>query len=239
MNNNLTYSSTDKKKDHTLSDEGVAVYLTENPDYFVKNPEVLKQLNIPHALNGNVQSLIERQVSILREENKELKKAIKHNDDLSDVQRHLKQHVYQFTFELLSVETVSELYRLLCLSLGKWFAATWVRLFIFDGNSKMEHIGGIHFLGHESKLRFNFTELLNRNKPLCSSLQTEQLQMLFNQETDRVKSNLVIPVKQADWNGLFVLGSIERDQYGVGEELDLLVYVSELVSYKLEQLQHS
>ncbi len=129
-----------------------------------------------------------------------------------------------------------ELYRLLCLSLGKWFAATRVKLFIFNANLKTEHIGGIHFHNNESKIRFMFTELLNRNKPLCSSLQTEQLQILFNKDTDKIKSNLVVPIKQTNWNGLFVLGSGERDQYGVGEELDMLVFISELVAFKLQQL---
>lgn len=104
---------------------------------------------------------------------------------------------------------------------------------------KTEHIGGIHFLNNESKIRYMFIELLNRNKPLCSSLQTEQLQTLFNKDTDKVKSNLLIPIKQANWSGLLVLGSAERDQYGVGEELDMLVFISELLSFKLEQLQHS
>lgn len=236
----MTYSYTNKNKDITLSAESVAAYLTSNPEFFIQNQSVLKQLTIPHvlahALEGNVQSLIERQVILLREENNELKKSIKQNDDLSITQRQLRQHIFQFTFELLKAETVVELYRLLCLGLGKWFAATWVKLFIFNASLKTEHIGGIYFLKNESKLRFMFTELLNRNKPLCSSLQTEQLQMLFNQDTDKIKSNLVIPIKQANWYGLFVLGSSERDQYCVGEELDMLVFIRELVAFKLQQL---
>jgi uncharacterized protein len=232
----LTYSYSNKNKEQTLSAESVAAYLAANPEFFTRNQSVLKQLLIPHAVEGNVHSLIERQVALLREENNELKKLIKQNDDLSITQRHLQQHIYQFTFELQKVESMLELYRLLCLSLGKWFAANWVKMIIFNVNLKIEHIGGIHFLNNDSKVRFMFTELLNRNKPLCSSLQTEQIQLLFSKDTDLIKSNLVIPIKQAGWNGLFVLGSSERDQYGVGEELDMLVFISELVSIKLQQL---
>ena len=162
---------------------------------------------LEHALQGNVHSLIECQATLLREENNELKQTIKQNNNLSITQRQLMQHIYQFTFELLKAENVIELYRLSCRTLGKWFAATRIKIFIFNTNLKVEHIGGIHFLNNKSKLRFMFTELLNRNRPLCSSLQTEQLQMLFNQDTDKIISNLVIPIRQADWNGLFVLGS--------------------------------
>ena len=191
---------------------------------------------LSHALEGNVHSLIEYQVALMREENNELKNYIKQNDDLSIIRRHLQQHIYRLTFDLLRAKTLIELYRLLYLTLDKWFAATWVKLFIFNANMKTGHIGGIHFLKNTSKLRIMFTELLNRNKPLCSSLQTEQLQMFFNRDTDRIKSNLVIPIKQAGWQGLFVLGSSDLDQYGVGEKLDMLVYISELTAFKLQQL---
>ncbi|MCZ6805246.1 MAG: DUF484 family protein [Proteobacteria bacterium] len=62
---------------------------TSNPEFFIQNQSVLKKLTIPHILahdlahdmEGNVQSLIERQVALLREENNELNKSIKQTDD--------------------------------------------------------------------------------------------------------------------------------------------------------------
>ncbi len=86
----MTYSYTNKNKDITLSAESVVAYLTANPEFFIQNQSVLKQLTIPHALEGNVHSLIERQVALLREENNELKKSIKQNDDLSITHHHLR-----------------------------------------------------------------------------------------------------------------------------------------------------
>lgn len=235
----MTYSYNNKDNKTTLSVESVIAYLTSNPDFFIQNTSVLKVLNIPHGVQGNVQSLIERQVNLLREENTRLERTLNRNEEIGKAHRHLQQHVYHFTFDLLKCESINDLSRLLCLSLGKWFAASQVKLFIFNTDTRIEHIGGIHFLGNESKIRFMFTELLNRNKPLCTSLQTEQLQILFNTDTEKIKSNLLIPIKQDDWNGLFILGSVERDQYSYGEELDLLVYISEMVSFKIEQLQRS
>jgi uncharacterized protein len=232
----VAYTYNNKNKELTLSSESVAAYLTSNPDFFTENPALLRQLSIPHALTGNVQSLIERQVGLLREDNNEFKKIIKKNDALSKTQCHLQQHIYQFTFELLNTETEIDLYRLLKLNLGELFSASWVKLLIFDSGRETGCIGDIHYLDNESKLRFMFVEMLNRNKPLCSSLQTEQIQMLFNQDADKVKSNLIIPIKQSSWYGLFVLGSSERNQYGVGVELDMLVFISQLLSFKLQKL---
>lgn len=232
----MTHPYTNKNKDVSLSAESVAAYLTENPDFFTKQPYLLKQLSIPHQFDGNVQSLIERQVNLLRDENNQLKKKIQNNQLLSKAKRHVQQQVYQYSFELLQADSIAELYRLLCKGLDRWFAAKWVKLFIFNVNILSERNDGVLFLGNASKLRYMFIELLNRNKPLCTSLQIEQLHMLFNADTDKVKSNLVIPIKQADWNGLFVLGSEQNNQYGIGEELDMLVYISELTSFKIQQL---
>ncbi len=234
----MAHTKNNNDQEIALSAESVAAYLTSNPDYFTKNPEVLKQLSVPHAIQGNVHSLIERQVLLLREENKTLKNNLKKSNKLSVTQNCTQKHVYQFTFELLKAKTEIELYRLLKLNLGDWFAASWVKLLIL-GTDKSESIGGIHFLKNDSRFRFMFTEILNREKPLCSSLQTEQIQMLFNKDAEKVNSNLIIPVKQANWHGLFVLGSSERNQYGVGKELDMLVYISELVSFKLQEMWNS
>lgn len=100
----MTYSNTNKNKEQSLSAEGVAAYLDSNPEFFLRNPAVLKQLSIPHAVTGNVHSLIERQVTLLRDENNELKKTIQQGDNLANVQRHLQHHIYQFTFELLKTD---------------------------------------------------------------------------------------------------------------------------------------
>ena len=79
-----------------------------------------------------------------------------------------------------------------------------------------------------------FIEIFTRNKPLCSSLQTEQLKILFNEDSEKIKSNLLIPIKYDNFNCLFVLGSTKNNQYGIGDELDFLVFISELLVFKLK-----
>ncbi len=234
---NITLSySYNNNKDTSLSAEGVLAFLTANPDFFIHNEELLKQLNIPHNPGLNIESLMQRQVVLLREENRELKKSIKQNEELDKSFSHLRQHIYQFTLKLLEAESITDMYRLLCLSLGKWFSAHEVKIFLFNAEAETDHIGGIYFLSDQSKLRFMFSELFNFNKPLCDSLQTEHLDALFKKDTLKIKSTLLVPMKQTDWSGLFVLGSTDKDQYSYGEELNMLVFVSELVSFKLQQL---
>ena len=81
-----------------------------------------------------------------------------------------------------------------------------------------------------------FTEIFTRNKPLCSSLQTEQLQILFNKDFEKIKSNLLIPIKCASLNCLFALGSNKKNQYGIGEDLEALEFVIKLSMFKFKSI---
>ena len=54
----------------TISEQAVAAFLVDNPDFFERHRTLLGTLQLPHATGGTV-SLVERQVSMLRQ--KELK----------------------------------------------------------------------------------------------------------------------------------------------------------------------
>ena len=58
----------DQKKD-TLEPSQVLLYLQQNPNFFIENEEILKDINLTHK-SGQAISLVERQVSILRNQSK-------------------------------------------------------------------------------------------------------------------------------------------------------------------------
>ncbi|SIO23669.1 DUF484 family protein [Salinivibrio sp. ES.052] len=58
-----------------LSEEAVAAYLKENPDFFVRQRDLLTQLTVPHGEQGAV-SLVEIQLKRLRERVTELEEDI-------------------------------------------------------------------------------------------------------------------------------------------------------------------
>lgn len=50
-------------------DEAVGRYLEQTPDYFLRHPELLAALALPHPEAGRAVSLVERQVRVLRDRN--------------------------------------------------------------------------------------------------------------------------------------------------------------------------
>ena len=51
-----------------ISETDVLNYLKENPNFFIKHPEILEILEIEHA-SGEATSLIEKQVEIIKKKN--------------------------------------------------------------------------------------------------------------------------------------------------------------------------
>ena len=55
-----------------VTEKGVVAFLQSDPDFFVRHPNLLADLNIPHGQSGGSVSLIERQALVLRERVKAL-----------------------------------------------------------------------------------------------------------------------------------------------------------------------
>ena len=55
-----------------LSEDQVREYLKENGDFLQRNPDLLDHLHVSHA-SGSAVSLVEKQVSVLRERNMEMR----------------------------------------------------------------------------------------------------------------------------------------------------------------------
>ena len=231
----MTHTYNTKNKQVSPLEESVISYLCENPDFFIRNSSLLNEIMIPHFFEGNISSLIEKQVKLLRKENNELKNNLEASEKKAVLISHSRREIFRSFLEFLTVDKVIEYDRLMCSFFDRYFETSYIKLFIFDYGVE-DKKGNIYFKRNDSKLRFMFTEIFTRNKPLCSSLQTEQLQILFNNDSEKIKSNLLIPIKYNSLDCLFALGSNKRNQYSIGDELNLLVFISELLVFKLKDL---
>ena len=79
-----------------------------------------------------------------------------------------------------------------------------------------------------------FTEIFHRKNPLCDSLQEEHIEALFSENNKPIQSTVLIPLQQVGWKGLLALGSYLHNRYSRGFEIDLLVYLSHIMSHVIE-----
>lgn len=184
----------------------VANYLKDNPDFFVKRDDLLVSLNIPHS-QGSAISLVERQVSLLRERNQNLKNelkqlmnAAKDNDSTFRICRKL-------VLSLIEAESGEQLLEKLEKGLSTEFNSTAYHLIIFaekqykinDWTSAIpkalakEHIGG----------------LMDNKKPILGILRQAEQDYLFGEQSKQIKSCAVLPVRKEEDIALLAIGSSE------------------------------
>lgn len=207
----------------------VVEYLKSHPDFFQDHPQVLRDLNVPHLAGAGVSSLIERQVMMLRARCDELEHELDLKRSRAGLQREMLHNVHALTLKLLRCDDVGSAYAAILGCLKRDYAVSELRMFVFSDSAEPAHMGGIKFMPRTAKLKYMFIELINRNKPLCGSLQDEHIRILFQGAAAHVSSTLIIPLRHATWEGLVAIGSSERGRYGRGFELDMLTHLFAVV----------
>jgi uncharacterized protein len=220
-----------------VNEQQVIDYLREHPDFFEHNPALLSDLQMKHEAGGAV-SLVERQVSILRERNmtmrrriNELMQTAKNNDELFGKTRTL-------TLELLQVDSWHELNEVLATYVLTDFHADFVCLHLAGTPVTFDHIKSHSSpLPHERFVRGNY--------PVCSTLRFEELRSLFpsvNQGDGRTVdfrgegSAVMAPLALESPRGCLAIG--RRDPQGFTPDMDTLfvTYIAEVLSRVVQRL---
>ena len=100
----------------------VAAYLKANPAFFTAYPDVLHELDIPHA-SGGATSLLERQVASLRSENQRLKTRFHELVRLAESNQELITRIHQLALLLMEAAGPQAIFATLADNLMRDFKA--------------------------------------------------------------------------------------------------------------------
>ena len=163
-----------------LSDDTVANFLTNNPDFFHRNPTILAEMSLPHN-SGNATSLIERQVAILRERGiqtrhklGELIEAAKENDNLLNTTQSL-------VIDLINAGSLNNIFTLLQSELHKKFAVESASvILISDTDTQNQYSIDATFFQDTNDAEERISGIVNNNQSLCGSLRETEAAFIFN-----------------------------------------------------------
>lgn len=226
----------DAPPDDAALAQAVAAYLRQHPDFFAARSSLLAALSIPHETVSGTVSLVERQVRNLREENARLRYDMQRVHKRSARNGALVERVHELAVAVLRAPGPRELFELTRECLRETFAANTLSIYVFSRDGAAQSSAGLRFRERDDRVRNLFAELLNAGTPLCDSLQAEHLSALFGPGADNtIRSTALIPLRRQGWDGLLALGSREWDQYTQGLELDILIYVSHVISRRIHR----
>lgn len=232
--------STQHKTDfveQSLSEEDVHDYLTQHPDFFERHNALLGSLRLPHVAGGTV-SLVEKQVSVLRQKDLKLERQLKDLLDVARANDALSVKIHQLTLRLLHAADLPATLTAIEDSLRTGFDADQSILVLFADPADFADIRiGRFFLPvqRDDEAVKAFDTFLQGNGPRCGQVRDAQRNFLFGKETDEIGSAAMIPLGKKSSLGFLAIGSVDADRFHPGMSIDFLTRLGELVAEALKR----
>ena len=217
-------------------DDEIADYLTANPEFFQRRPEVLARLRIPHGSSGNTISLIEKQVEVLRTQNRGLERKLV---DLIEVARGNDaaiEKIHQLAMMLMETDDLSDLLTGLQDVLRSRFLADEVAIVVFEGDAKALTGSPARRVARDDPALAHFANFIKAGKPHCGRLRPPQLEFLFGAKHGDVGSCALVPLGPRAELGLLAVGARSEDQFAPTLGTVYLVHIGDLVAAALKPL---
>jgi uncharacterized protein YigA (DUF484 family) len=217
----------------STSEEAVADYLQNHPDFFERNAGVLARLRVPHERGVLTVSLVERQVLVLRDKNQKLEGKVREFVDVARANDALSDKIHRLARRLIRARGASQLVDTLEASLREDFGASqWLlvlnRTDVPDLNKlTSRHIRVVERTNAELKM---FETFFESARPRCGQIRDSQRDYLFGEGTVAIGSAALVPLGPNSSYGLLAIGSPDVDRFHPTMSTEFLARIGELVS---------
>jgi len=205
-------------------EQTIVNYLTTNPDFFDRHPELLQQLELSHQ-NGEAISLIERQVKVLRQEVERYQDQITELVSVTHDNEQLNKRLHKLTLTLIDTIDFDETLNAIQDKLHEDFDADAVELHLFSAAETV---------GTTNPDLDGFRELLDSGIPSCGVLNEEQLSELFGPQAEDINSTALIPIRSEGVLGVLAIGSQDQNRFQPDMGTEYLGRLGEIISKTLE-----
>ena len=224
----------------SLNDESVSKYLIDNPEFFNRKADLLLELSVPHGSGGAI-SLLEKQVALFRERNRELQNKI--NDFIFNAEENdaLFEKTRIIILELLKTDTLAGLSGVIEDILKAEFSAHASNLiFVTDNAIEEEEIQSLAVTPTKETLG----KLFNKKRTFCCELAPEQAKLLFPKSSKEILSAAVIPVHISDsisdeesfGTPILVIGSDKHNHFNSSLDTLFLDFIGEILAAHIARL---
>lgn len=211
-----------------LTAQQVNQYLIEHPTYFLEHEHLLADLYLPHA-SGEAVSLLERQVSILRDRNIETRKRL--SDMLEQGQRNdvLFQKTRNLVLNLLEAKSLNDLSQRLIDCCSKEFQVDKVQFSLLANPE--------HYRTSQSRvipiteLEKTMPSLMETNHCLSGIFRDDELKFLFAGRQESTASAIALPIViQHRVQAVIALGSDDPNYFQAGMDTLFLNFVGDVIA---------
>ena len=202
-----------------LDPKDVELFLLENLNFFETRESLVGELKFKHA-SGSASSLLERQVTKLRDEHKSLISLLNTFIKTASINEDLFNKSKDLTLKILGSKNKKEIINTVENEFKKEFKVDKPKLAFFKNEKldELENTTGLSF--HKGAIH-------------CGSFSSEKMNILFKDK--KIESMAVTVVIAKNEIGLLMLGSYDRTKYLGDEDTTFIEYIRDVLEKKLEK----
>lgn len=222
----------------------IASYLKNHPDFFDRHGELLESIHLKHTTGASV-SLIERQVSMLRDRNRSLKKQLGELMSIARDNDRLSAVMHELTLRLVKAPSLRGVFQSVDQHFRLHFPHERYVLMLLQqtagtNNMPMESNNQLRFT-HENEPGFEqISGLLKEGRPVCGRLSDAQYSFLFGEPND-LRSAALVPLRPmirrnlTSTYGLICVASTDPGRFHASMGTIFLTNMGETISCAIER----
>ena len=224
----------DESPSESLEAAAIAAYLEAHPDFFVQHEELLPALRIPHR-RGDTVSLVERQMTLLRDRNIELRHRLSHLMDVARDNDRLFDKTRRLILALMDAASLEDVVMSVEDSLRQDFQVPFVSLILLGDNAMP--VG--RWVTH-AEAQVAIGGLLQEDKSVSGSLREHELDFLFGEEQRKqIGSTAVVAISHQGIHGILAIASSDPQHYKSSVGTLFLSYIAEVMGRVLPRVNNS
>ena len=182
--------------EEALSEQAIHDFLAAHPDFFERHSTLLSSLILPHASGGTV-SLVERQVSMLRQKELKLERQLRELIQVARENDVLAAKIHELTLQLLAASDLHKTISAIEEALRSGFGADHAVLVLFGEPEDFSdiNIGRFFRVIHKDDAALRpFSTFLNGSSARCGKIRDSQRAFLFQNDADEIGSAALVPL---------------------------------------------
>jgi uncharacterized protein YigA (DUF484 family) len=213
--------------DNELGADQIADYLRKNPEFFIEQEGLLADLSLPHE-SGKAISLLERQVTILRDRGIEARQKLnnllenaRNNDQLFDTTRNL-------VMALLRANNLTEIVAVAQENLSNHTNIDACQIILIE--QPQLDVSNAVKTDSEKNLKTDFADVFRLKRTHCGTLTQDQIDYLFADSGKNIRSTALCPVvNNSEVFALLAFGNQKDKFFNINLDTLFLDFIGQVV----------
>jgi uncharacterized protein YigA (DUF484 family) len=219
-----------------LNDASVAEYLEAFPEFFERNPQLLRRIRLPDDRgSGTTVSLLEKQVDVLRSRNRQLERKLAEFIEVARGNDELAARIHRLTTRLVHARGLDHVVDAVEASLREDFDVQRAVMILFRDELPPAADGSpfIRIARRESTEIVGFESLFASDKPRCGQVRDSQRDYLFGAGAVDIGSVALVPLGPGGSLGLLACGASDARRFNPTVGTEFLARIGELIAAAL------